>query len=800
VNSLATPLATKIGRRMAAALAVAVVAVLPLAQAAPQAKADTSTGNASAAGYWMVGSDGKVYPFGSAADLGSPALPAGARATHIEPTPDGGGYYVLDDRGDVFAFGHAQSLGNAGLNGGESAVSLSATPSGNGYWIFTTAGRVITRGDARNLGDMSGKHLNAPVVSSTVTPDGSGYWMVAADGGVFSFGAPFWGSTGDLKLNKPVEGIVPTLTNKGYWLVASDGGVFAFGDAGFRGSMGGTKLNKPVVGLVRYGNGYLMVAADGGIFAFSDLPFQGSLGAHPPANPIVGTAPVPGGTAGTTPTTTATPTTAPFTPPPYSGPAMFASAPTQSWGTPGDPNKVFTNSNNVPTYPYSQNVDAITEIGTSVFIGGEFQGLTSPTPIDRSNVVAGYNYIAALDTTSGAPVSGPFNTTVKLDGPVRALFRSPDGHRLYVGGEFKHVNGETHGYLIALDPATGQIDRSFNPPVLDAYVNSMAQFGNRLYVGGGFTNAGGDTTRAQLVALDATTGAIDPGFTPPTRYTGAFFTHTGNPIDDPNCTDANVPDPPKGCPATPVSDPSGVVDALAVTADGAYLFVGGNFLHYGTPYDPAQPLSANHQHGGLIAVDPATGALTPWQPISSRPVFGLSIWVGDGKRLFASAGGAGGRLMTFNPGQVDKKGKANPLWVGNVDGDAVAVASTPTAVYLVGHFDHQVTSPDDLCLTQPTPSGGYNCPNGTPNRHLVAFDPNGQLDSQGRLIGKVITDSNNAQVFTAQADTAEGPNAVYIGASQLYVGGNFSHVYSCPAANGCPRFNQPGFAIYGPKV
>jgi len=51
--------------------------------------------------------------------------------------------------------------------------------------------------------------------------------MVAADGGVFSFGAPFWASTGNLKLNKPVEGIVPTLTNKGYWLVASDGGVFA---------------------------------------------------------------------------------------------------------------------------------------------------------------------------------------------------------------------------------------------------------------------------------------------------------------------------------------------------------------------------------------------------------------------------------------------------------------------------------------------------------------------------------------------------------------------------------------------
>src|SRR4029077_19009835 len=109
-------------------------------------------------------------------------------------------------------------------------------------------------------------------------------------------------------------------------------------------------------------------------------------------------------------------------------------------------------------------------------------------------------------------------------------------------------------------------------------------------------------TRAQLAALDASTGAVNTAFTPPTRYTGAFFTHVGNPVDDPGCTDPNVPDPSKGCdPANPVQDPSGVVDALAVTFDGQYLLVGGNFLHYGTPYDPALSSGANHQHGGLIA-------------------------------------------------------------------------------------------------------------------------------------------------------------------------------------------------------
>ena len=68
-----------------------------------------------------------------------------------------------------------------------------------------------------------------------------------------------------------------------------------------------------------------------------------------------------------------------------------------------------------------------------------------------------------LDTTNGAPVNGSFNTTASVDGPVRVLFRSPDGRRLYVGGEFQHVNGEAHHRLIALDPVTGQIDRTFHP-------------------------------------------------------------------------------------------------------------------------------------------------------------------------------------------------------------------------------------------------------------------------------------------------------------------------------------------------
>jgi hypothetical protein len=93
---------------------------------------------------------------------------------------------------------------------------------------------------------------------------------------VFSFGAPFHGSTGGVPLNAPVVGIEADPAGGGYRFAASDGGVFCFGLA-FSGSMGGAPLNRPVVGMAAEGSsGYWLAAADGGIFAFGGAPFYGS--------------------------------------------------------------------------------------------------------------------------------------------------------------------------------------------------------------------------------------------------------------------------------------------------------------------------------------------------------------------------------------------------------------------------------------------------------------------------------------------------------------------------------------------
>jgi hypothetical protein len=245
-------------------------------------------------GYWMLGSDGKVYNFGTAQNYGDAGLLPGAQAVHLEPTPSGNGYWIVDDTGGVSSYGDAVYHGGPDsltLRPGEKVTSLSSTATGQGYWMFTNMGRVLPYGDAVSYGDMSKTKLNAPVLGSIVTPTGKGYYMVAADGGIFSFGdATFYGSMGGKTLNAPVESLVPTSDGRGYWLVASDGGIFAFGDAAFQGSMGGRRLNKPITGMVRYADGYLMVGQDGGIFNFSSQKFLGSLGGNPPTHPIVSVA------------------------------------------------------------------------------------------------------------------------------------------------------------------------------------------------------------------------------------------------------------------------------------------------------------------------------------------------------------------------------------------------------------------------------------------------------------------------------------------------------------------------------
>ena len=132
--------------------------------------------------------------------------------------------------------------------------------------------------------------------------------------------------------------------------------------------------------------------------------------------------------------------------------------------------------------------------------------------------------------TSWAPV---------LNNQVYALAVSPDGSRLYVGGQFTTVNGVTRSRIAAFDTATGTLVASFAPKV-NYIVKSLVATNTTVYAAGQFGTVGG-TTRNRLAAFDAATGATLPW--------------------DPNA-DATV-------------------QALVMTPDGTKIIVGGAFTTVG---------------------------------------------------------------------------------------------------------------------------------------------------------------------------------------------------------------------------
>jgi hypothetical protein len=132
------------------------------------ARSPTTAGTLTGA-YWEVGSDGSIYPFGSA-----------------------------DNQGSL-----------QGLPLNKPIVGGALTADAEGYWLVASDGGLFAFGDAPFYGSMGGKPLNKPIVGMATTPDGGGYWLVASDGGLFAFGdAPFYGSTGGRAIPAPVVTIL----------------------------------------------------------------------------------------------------------------------------------------------------------------------------------------------------------------------------------------------------------------------------------------------------------------------------------------------------------------------------------------------------------------------------------------------------------------------------------------------------------------------------------------------------------------------------------------------------------------
>jgi hypothetical protein len=271
--------------------------------------ASTSPPPPPAHGYYLVASDGGLFPFGSAqqhsyGSTGGQHL--NAPIVGMAVTADRNGYYLVASDGGLFPFGSALqhsygSMGGQHLN--QPIVGMALTPDGNGYYLVASDGGLFPFGSAlqHSYGSTGGQHLNQPIVGMAVMPDGNGYYLVASDGGLFPFGSALqhsYGSMGGQHLNQPIVGMAISADGNGYYLVASDGGLFPFGSAVQHsyGSTGGQHLNQPIVGmaLAADGNGYYLVASDGGLFPFGSAvnASYGSMGGQHLNQPIVGMAAV----------------------------------------------------------------------------------------------------------------------------------------------------------------------------------------------------------------------------------------------------------------------------------------------------------------------------------------------------------------------------------------------------------------------------------------------------------------------------------------------------------------------------
>jgi hypothetical protein len=263
--------------------------------------------------------------------------------------------------------------------------------------------------------------------------------------------------------------------------------------------------------------------------------------------------------------------------------------------------------------------------GTMVFAGGAFATMAGSA---RSRL--------ALLSAGGA---GALDATWKptADADVSSLAFSADGSRLFAAGAFTKLNGAARNYLGALAATGAGATDAWNPnAAMPALTVAASPAGGLIFAGGTFASVNG-SPRANLAAFDAATGVLDPGF---------------------------------------VANTDKTVRAIAPSADGASLFVGGLFKKVGG-------LSRSR----LAKVNAGTGAVdSAWAPKASAEVKALAVagnvvyaggafsTIGTTTRNRAAAFNAGtGALTSWNPNA------SSVVW-------DVAVSPDGNTVYLAGAF------------------------------------------------------------------------------------------------------------------
>lgn len=300
-------------------------------------------------------------------------------------------------------------------------------------------------------------------------------------------------------------------------------------------------------------------------------------------------------------------------------------------------------------------------VGNTVFAGGSFTNARPAGAAPGTNLIPRSNILAYNLTTGVITSFAP-----QINGQVKVIKASPDGSRIYVGGSFNSIGGQTRWNIAAFDVATGALSATFRPAVGGSYVNAIEVTDSAVYVGG-LIGAGAGVTRKNLVAFS--TSGVLLGWAPTTDLQ---------------------------------------VDSMVLTPSDDKLIVAGRF---GTVNDVGQR--------GLAALDLSSGALLPWiapSIVKNGVAVGVSgagragIWEleADADAIY----GTGWVYSNKTVGNLEGLFAAEPgsgaiRWIADCHGDHYGVYSDGTNVYSTGH-EHSCETANGMPQGSPSPGNMRN--------------------------------------------------------------------------------------------
>ena len=334
---------------------------------------------------------------------------------------------------------------------------------------------------------------------------------------------------------------------------------------------------------------------------------------------------------------------------------------------------------------------------------------------------------------------------------MRTIEASPDGSRVYVGGDFTTFGGATRSRIAAINTATNTLVGNFTPSV-GYHVYDIAPTATAVYVSGNFMNVGAQV-RERLAAF-STTGTL-LSWAP--------------------------------------SVPDREVSAIRVSPDGTKVAIGGKF----------ETVNGTTTFGrGLAMLDATTGALVAFPATSiirnGGPDGGITALETDGDLLYGSGFTFGRNAGTLEGIFAAEWSTGNIRWVEDCHGDTYSIHPQGDVIYQAGHSHYcgniggfgQPNTWDfyrGLAFSK-APAGtiaterlGYTNFAGNPRPELLSFFP-----------------TINAGTFTG---LTQGPWSIAGNDRYIVYGGEFTSVNGVNQ-QGLVRFQRREFAtsLQGPQL